>query len=448
MKLYRLVMFAMAGLMFTGCYNDFDMPAVKGPKDRTPEKMQQFMEQQGLTHISIREMKDMFGTIQKTGTTSAAATTVYKQFVSKKSGKTGSNYIVGDYYIKGKVLTNDEQGNIYKSLFIWDGTGAIELKLTNGLFLDYPCDLESKKSVMVYVKLTDLYLGNYRMMLSIGDIPTEGLNAWGAFKYYANSNIVSPIKVAQHVFLGEDVTLNEGTNPDDPDTDILVLNDNTYKSIRPDGSYNENTMLASEGPAKYLGRLVKFEGVEVQYKGVMDHTGNTPEVMYNGSFEQIYPSWICTSGLVVDGAMTQVVNQPWYMWAYSRNNVALYGQLCVAFPSANSTYTSNAGVYVVRTSGYSRFAGYAAPKNGTVGNVMGIYSIYTGSGSYSNFKGGENDQATYQITVSRFQDLDFDMGTEQEQKEWAEWIEANTPAASLTLPEQLNSDEDNNASGQ
>lgn len=445
MKLYRFLMLATAGLMFTGCYNDFDMPS-DSRAGRTPEAMEQLMEKQGLTHITIQEMKDMFGTIQRTGSTNAASSTVHKQFVSASSGLSGSEYIVGDYYIKGKVLTNDEQGNVYKSLFIWDGTAAIELKLTNGLFLDYPCDLSTRKSVMVYVKLTDLYLGCYRMMLSVGDIPTEGFNAYGDYKYYANSNIVSYTKVLQHVFLGEDVELNEGTDPDDPDTDILVIDNNTFNKIRPTGSWNTNNMLASEGPAKYLGRLLKFKGVEVQYKGVMDHTGYTPDPTKNGRYDQIYPAWICTSGLMVDGALEQVVNKAWYKWAYSRNNVALYGQLCVAFPAAESDYLSNAGVYIVRTSGYSRFAGYNVPKNGTTGNVMGIYSIYTGSGAYSDFKGGTDDQATYQITVSRFEDLEFDMGDEQEQQEWDEWIEENTPEQSLTLPDQLINDEDSNLS--
>ena len=433
MKLSKIFIAAVAALLSVGCYNDFDMPK---STTRTAEEMEKFMEAQGLTHISIRDMKDMFGTIQQTGTTSALSSTVHKQFVSPGTA-TGNDYIVGDYYIKGKVLTNDEQGNVYKSLFIWDGTGAIELKLTNGLFLEYPCDLESRKTVMVYVKLTGLYIGCYRMMLSIGDIPTEGLNAWGDYKYYANSNIVSPTKVHNHVFLGEETTLNIGTDPDDPNTDILVLNSSTYNKIRPSGSYSTTNLLSSEGPAKYLGRLIRFEGLEVQYKGVEDQNHVTPAPMKNGSYDQIYPAWICTSGLRVNGALEQVVNQPWYKWAFSENNVSLYGQLCVAFPGADTSYTSNSGAYIVRTSGYSRFANYNLPKNGAKGNVMGIYSIYTGSRGYSNFAGGSSDQATYQITVSRFEDLEFaasDCLTDEQ-------VNALTPLESHELPKQLYEDD-------
>lgn len=87
------------------------------------------------------------------------------------------------YYIKGKVISSDRQGNIYKSLYIYDdgewdgddqtGKAGIELKLYNGLYLDFLLDLASKpiKSQWVYVRLDGLYLGNYRMMLSIGGAP-------------------------------------------------------------------------------------------------------------------------------------------------------------------------------------------------------------------------------------------------------------------------------------
>ena len=68
------------------------------------------------------------------------------------------------------MISSDRQGNIYKSLYIYDGTAGIELKLYNGLYLDFLLDLASKpiKSQWVYVRLDGLYLGNYRMMLSIG----------------------------------------------------------------------------------------------------------------------------------------------------------------------------------------------------------------------------------------------------------------------------------------
>ena len=42
------------------------------------------------------------------------------------------------------------------------------------------------KSQWVYVRLDGLYLGNYRMMLSIGGAPSDGINTAGNHKFYAN----------------------------------------------------------------------------------------------------------------------------------------------------------------------------------------------------------------------------------------------------------------------
>ena len=92
------------------------------------------------------------------------------------------------------MISSDRQGNIYKSLYIYDGTAGIELKLYNGLYLDFLLDLASKpiKSQWVYVRLDGLYLGNYRMMLSIGGAPSDGINTAGNHKFYANSNLDNP----------------------------------------------------------------------------------------------------------------------------------------------------------------------------------------------------------------------------------------------------------------
>lgn len=441
MKLSKILLTALTALAAVGCYNKFEMPKEITAEERSSEYIEAKLEAEGYEFKTILEIKDMFGNIQETGSVSKTPA-VHKQFVSEFTDNK-ANEIEGDYYIKGKVLTSDEQGNIYKSLFIWDGTAAIELKLTNGLFMEYPCDLENLKTVMVYVKLTGLYIGNYRMMLSIGDIPTESLSAWGTYNSYANSNINTVEKMHKHVLLGEVVNLNVGTDPDDPNVDVLELDDSSYKSIRPGSNYDTKYMLSSQGPAKYLGRLIRFKGIKVTYKGVEDENGNEYQKILSGTYNQIYPAWICTSGLYdvpnADSNPAQVVNEPWYRLAYSVDGVSLYGQLCVSFPSAeNAQYLSEPGVYIVRTSGYSKFAGRTVPRHGAIGTITGIYSIYTGSGSYSSFTGDKNDQATFQIAASRIQDFDFaeeDFLTEEE-------ADALTPDISRTLPRQLSEDDE------
>ena len=424
MKQYKMILVALLGLVFTACYNDFEEPtSTRIYNDET------FVEENpDLEHISIADLKTIFGPTSKTGDTGGVETTKFIHFVADPQKECTAFelekgwYNTGNYYIKGKVISNDEQGNIYKSLYIFDGTAAIELKLTNGLFLEYPCDLETKESMWVYVKIRGLYLGNFRMMLSLGDIPTSSYNSYGNYKYYANSNIVSPNKVRLHVFPGEKTELKESST--DETADIFEVDENTYSKIQ--GGNTE----------KFLGRLIRFKNLKVHYAGVpypeADGTIVTPEPLLNGSFEQIYPSWLATSGIqetlptTPNGAVTQVVNRPWYHLAYSRNNVALYGSICLTY-NESAKYTSDHGVYMLRTSGYSRFAGKYAPKNGRVGDVLAIYQIYS---KQSDYTGGENDYSTYQIAINRIEDVEFDMEPKEAYPAWSahiKWAEDNFP---------------------
>ena len=420
MKLFRIFLTAVVGSLTVSCYNDFDMP--KPAKTYSDE----YMTAMGMTHISIADLKSMFGEISGTGSTNVSdglEKTMYKHFVLDKAlatewEQTTNRCIVGNYYIKGKVISNDEQGNIYKSLYIYDGTAAIELKLTNGLFLDYPCDLESKKTVEVFVKLDGLYMGNFRMMLSIGDIPTEGMNSYGREKFYPNSNIVSPVKVQQHVFKGEVVDLTEGKLSSDGSNknayDILDIDASNYGILRhPD----------------YFGRLMRFSGVKVMYKGVTNQNGETPDKLDDGFF----PSWICTSGTlktpVKDEAgniigwtplVTEFKDMPWGKLAYSENNISLYGQLCLGY-NETAEYKSEAGIYVLRTSGYARYAGKYVPRDGAVGSILAIYSIYS---KQSTYQGGDRDYAAYQLTPCRFDDIlpeYYEQLTPEDEAEMAKW---------------------------
>jgi len=424
MKQYKMILVALLGLTLTACYNDFEAPKETYIyNDQTFEALNP-----DLQHISIANFKALFGAISSTGDTGSADATKYIRFVENPQKECTEFelkkgwYNTGNYYIKGKVISNDEQGNIYKSLYIFDGTAALELKLTNGLFLDYPCNLETGETMWVYVKVRGLYLGNFRMMLSLGDIPTSSYNSYGNYKYYANSNIVSQHKVRQHVFPGEKATLTESST--DQSADIFVVDANSYSKIQ-----GNNT-------PRFLGRLIRFKGLKVHYAGVpypeADGSITTPAPLLNGSFEQIYPSWLATSGIqetlptTPNGAVTQVVNRPWYHLAYSQNNVALYGSICLTY-NENARYTSDHGVYMLRTSGYSRFAGKYAPKNGTVGDVLAIYQIYS---KYTDYLGGENDYSTYQLALNRIEDVEFDMEPKEAYPAWSahiKWAEDNFP---------------------
>ena len=396
MKSLKIAFALLVGVLAAGCYNDFDTP---GPRKLyTDDDMAQL----GLQQVSIKTVKgwftEAFGGISGTGTNNNGwentktlkfgdLTPDEAQFISLKGRPDAS-----DKYIKGKVISSDRQGNIYKSLYIYDGTAAIELKLYNGLYLDYLLDLDNMKSQWVYVRLDGLYLGNYRMMLSIGGAPSDGINTAGTHKYYANSNLDNPRVAKLNVFAGEYVPLEA--------SDILEVDASSYTSLGED----------------QLGRLVRFKGIKVRYAGYPNQDGVTNPPLKSGtsssSSENPYPSWIVTDwGTPRFGA--------WYRWAYNRDNVRLYASVLISYNDA-ATSTAEAGIYGVRTSGYSQFAMKPIPKDGAVGDVLGIYGVY----------GTQWNYAQYQISVSRIEDLAFkteDLLTEAQ-------IERMTPASSYDPP--------------
>ena len=396
MKSLKIAFALLVGVLAAGCYNDFDTP---GPRKLyTDDDMAQL----GLQQVSIKTVKgwftEAFGGISGTGTNNNGwentktlkfgdLTPDEAQFISLKGRPDAS-----DKYIKGKVISSDRQGNIYKSLYIYDGTAAIELKLYNGLYLDYLLDLDNMKSQWVYVRLDGLYLGNYRMMLSIGGAPSDGINTAGTHKYYANSNLDNPRVAKLNVFAGEYVPLEA--------SDILEVDASNYTSLGED----------------QLGRLVRFKGIKVRYAGYPNQDGVTNPPLKSGtsssSSENPYPSWIVTDwGTPRFGA--------WYRWAYNRDNVRLYASVLISYNDA-ATSTAEAGIYGVRTSGYSQFAMKPIPKDGAVGDVLGIYGVY----------GTQWNYAQYQISVSRIEDLAFkteDLLTEAQ-------IERMTPASSYVPP--------------
>ncbi len=389
MKSLKITLAVLVGALAAGCYNDFDTPAPR--KIYTDTDMTAL----GLEHVTIKAVKDYFGNTSGTGENdewSDTQTVKFGELTPEETDFVGlrSWPAAANYYIKGKVISSDRQGNIYKSLHIYDGTAAIELKLYNGLYLDYYLDLNTMESQWVYVRLDGLYLGNYRMMLSIGGAPSDSNNASGKHKFYANSNLDNPKIAKLSVFPGERVKLEA--------SDILDVDASNYQ-----------TALGKD----QLGRLVRFNGVKVRYAGVPNQNHEQTTALKNGTYESTFPTWIVT-----DSGTPQ--NAPWYHWAYNINNIRLYGSVLISYNDA-AVYTSDPGVYSIRTSGYSQFAMQPIPKDGAVGTVLGIYAIYS---KQSTFTGGERDYAQYQISVSRLEDLDFkeeDLLTETEADDLARW---------------------------
>jgi hypothetical protein len=274
-------------------------------------------------------------------------------------------------------------------LHIQDHTAGIELKLNNNVGLLY------KKGTWVYVRLSGLYLGNYRMMLSLGAAPSESWNKAGEHKYYANSNIELQEVIDRHVFPGERTELVVGSydewlaNPHA--VDIITVTPENYETVFPNSKERE----------KMFGRLIRFEGLQCHYAGVPNQDGVTNPALKSGSFENLYPSWLYSDP-------RPTVSKGWYQWAFKEEITgrSLYGSVCFTY-NPEATVCSANGVYALRTSGYSRFARRNVCKDGEKATITAIYGIYAQKSTYA---GNADDYASYQLTISSFADLEFENG--------------------------------------
>lgn len=98
--------------------------------------------------------------------------------------------IYDDIVVGGQVISSDESGNVYKSLYIQDESGAIELKIgQTGLYNDY------KLGQWVYVDMNGLTIGNYNGMLQIGVADPSG--------DYDTAYLEVKSLIDAHIFRGE-----------------------------------------------------------------------------------------------------------------------------------------------------------------------------------------------------------------------------------------------------
>lgn len=134
-KSFKIKAFLMAilglSMFFTSCKKeDFDVPPTIIPSFTIPS---------GDTLLTIAQLKAMH------------------------SGTLDS--IKSNYWIKGKIIGNDESGNIYKALIIQDETSGILLSLNKKeMYLMYKCGQE------VYVKLKNLVYGYYGGTPQLGGV--------------------------------------------------------------------------------------------------------------------------------------------------------------------------------------------------------------------------------------------------------------------------------------
>lgn len=138
--------------------------------------------------------------------------------------------------VKGRVISSDEESNVFKSLVIQDETAALAFSINSyNLYLKY------RRGQEIVVDLTDLYIGKY-----------NGLQQIGMQEWYAQGNAYEVTFMAPESF-AHNAQLNGW--PEVEKLDTLVVNSFSELSTNP------------EGLQKMQSQLVRFNNVTFQNGG-------------------------------------------------------------------------------------------------------------------------------------------------------------------------------------
>ncbi len=338
-----LALVALFAMGFTGCYNNYDIPE--------PAKVYSESDFSDLERISIYDLKTTY---------------------SEKLEVGGSELITDDIYISGKVISSDKEGNVYKSLYILDHSGeksaGIELKLFASNYVFYPV------GTMIYVKLKGLTLGDYRCMLSVGEVSAD--------ESYANNNIENRLTLDSHIFVGETLPMVS------QDTIVVVRAEPTELQKA------ENYIYYMDLTDDYLGCLIRFEDVESAWGTALWGYGNTfpnyfSSADYTFTWDSANYDWAPTLAYVSD------------------DNLNYYGSSWYSYdPDTESTDIR--GHYVARVSSYSRFRSTLIPSDGQHLDITAIYTRFAYNRSdYSSDSAFETSQsnAAYQLVINCGDDI-------------------------------------------
>ncbi len=196
---------ALAG--FTACQDDIDAPALV---DEIPVATLK-------PNSTILEVKEKFW-----------------QDVTPYCGQIGTKDNGDHYIVKGRVISSDYAGNIFKSLYIQDETAALPLSINSyNLYLGYRAGQE------VVIDLTGLYIGRY-----------SGLEQLGYPQWSDRDNTYQPTFMQPGILEGH-IELNGLPQPEKIDT-LLISSISELTTNATNASYLQ----------KMQGQLVRINNVK------------------------------------------------------------------------------------------------------------------------------------------------------------------------------------------
>lgn len=280
-----------------------------------------------------------------------------------------------DLIIAGKVNSSDQSGNFYKSFYIQDETGGIEVKIgKSSLYSDY------KEGQTVYVNLAGLSIGmyGYKTLKQYADGPSGGnglvqIGLEDPTNEYETSYIELDPIINTHVFRGAD---GEKVSP-------VVLTESTLPG---------RTATLKDCPS--LGKLVTIKGLKYSGKiftlayidSNLDKKSSSNRIFLSDDTWGV-TTWAMSKSLFVkkldEGAFDSVKigNSGDYNYGTVADQKDVIRRNAAA-ATVSQYFTCGKTEVAVRTSGFAKFSDKEIPAevlNGTATiDVTGVLSLYQG----------------------------------------------------------------------
>ena len=267
-------------------------------------------------------------------------------------------------YIKAQVISSDQSGNLYRTMYIQDATGAIELKMgTRNLYNDY------KLGQWIYVKCQDLTLGDYNGMVGIGYRSHD--------PKYETAYIENQYIIDTHIFRGE---------TDDPVAPLELTSDSQVKDKANFGRYVTLKGLTYQN----LIFVILYYDPDGDHQ---DYQGNCLFLDEEGGAEG-YGNYGIDTWAVSENAFQSLLDDPEFDFnGYLPANGIDKSRFTAPYSYTISQYFKTSqemgGMDLqIRTSGYARFADTQIDQrilDGAAFNATGILTYYN-SGSEPNYQ--------------------------------------------------------------
>ena len=261
--------------------------------------------------------------------------------------------VTDDLVIGGQVISSDVAGNVYRSFYIQDNTGAIEIKIgKSSLYNDY------KLGQWVYVKCKGLALGQYGGMLQLGYRTDQP--AWiDATSSYETAYIDVQYLIDAHIFRGE-----QGVPPAP-----IVINE---AGIKDEANY---------------GRFVRIEGLTYEHKifVILYDKSDNPTYLRDGAYG--VTTWAMSKNGFIQYMTPNGKVEPQSAFDGAVTKETWQGLYDAAAAYTMSQYFSKGRTDLqVRTSGYAKFADTQIdPKilKGAKVNLTGLLTYYNGNNQFT-----------------------------------------------------------------